>query len=99
MWNSVSMAAEVIVVPAPLAQAGGIAVSSRLRATPYDASHGCTSVHRAQRPASDAIEDGLAYVLDIPPAMISPPTCPVGVPLLETLDSDKSRTHPSCRIR
>jgi hypothetical protein len=52
----------------------------------------CRTVRTAPKPFPEAVEDCLAYVLDIPLALMSPITCPVVAPILEKWDSGPDRT-------
>ena len=56
----------------------------------------CRSVRKAPKPFLEAVEDGIAYVLDIPLAMLSPLTCPIVAPILEKLDSGPHRQYDRC---
>jgi hypothetical protein len=50
---------------------------------------GCSkksAVYRVRKPCLEALEDCLAYALDIPLAMLSPITCPIIGPILDALD-------------
>ncbi|MBI5572843.1 MAG: hypothetical protein HY914_23065 [Desulfomonile tiedjei] len=69
------------------------------RITQYDPRVQCPVVRRSAAPISALIEDGLAYLLDIPLAMVSPITCPIAAYLLERLDSGPDRTYARCRKR
>ncbi len=59
----------------------------------------CRSVRKAPKPFLEAVEDGIAYVLDIPLAMLSPLTCPIVAPILEKLDSGPNRQYDRCAPR
>jgi hypothetical protein len=56
----------------------------------------CRTVRKAPKPFLEAVEDGIAYVLDIPLAMLSPFTCPIVAPILEKLDSGPNRQYDRC---
>ena len=71
----------------------------RERITQYDPKAQCPVVRRGTAPVSALIEDGLAYLLDIPLAMVSPLTCPIVAPLMERLDSGPDRPSARCRKR
>jgi hypothetical protein len=58
----------------------------------------CRSVRKAPKPFMEAVEDGVAYVLDIPLAMLSPLLCPIVAPIMEKIDSGPDREfHRSTR--
>lgn len=59
----------------------------------------CRAVSRAPKPFLEAVEDCVAYVLDIPLAMLSPLTCPIVAPILERFDSGPSRQYDRCTSR
>ena len=45
------------------------------------------------RPVGDYIEDGLALVLDIPLALMSPILCPVMAPIMNAIDPVENRSY------
>jgi hypothetical protein len=51
----------------------------------------CRSVRKAPKPFMEAVEDGVAYVFDIPLAMLSPLMCPIVAPIMEKIDSSPDR--------
>lgn len=53
----------------------------------------CRTVVGAPKPALDLIEDGLAYLLDIPLAIVSPITCPIVSPILDDLNAAQDRYY------
>ncbi|GEM_PF-5637598 len=53
----------------------------------------CRTVVGAPKPALDLLEDGLAYLLDIPLAIVSPITCPIMSPILDNLNSAQDRYY------
>ena len=58
----------------------------------------CRSIRKAPKPFAEAVEDGFAYVLDIPLAMLSPLMCPIVTPIMEKIDSGPDREfHPRAR--
>ncbi|MCX5874286.1 MAG: hypothetical protein NTY51_13790 [Deltaproteobacteria bacterium] len=65
----------------------------------YNAKYKCVMVCKGQKPILETLEDGLAYALDLPLALLSPITCPIMTPLLEKFDSDADRTYAVKRIR
>ncbi len=72
------------------------ATTERISTTPrtvYNKTHQCVMVCQGERPALETLETGLAYLLDIPLALISPVTCPIVTPLLEKYDSGPDRTY------
>lgn len=52
----------------------------------------CRVICKGRTPAAAMLEDGLAYLVDIPLALVSPLTCPVVAPLLERFDSGSDRS-------
>jgi hypothetical protein len=80
-------------------------VKRSVRAGAYDSKHKCRWVCRAPKPFLECrwvcrapkpflevVEDGLAYALDIPLAILSPITCPIVRPLMDAMD-DEDRTY------
>lgn len=59
----------------------------------YDRVHKCRVVCKGSKPILEYVEDGLAYALDIPLAILSPITCPIVAPIMRTVDSDRDRTY------
>lgn len=58
----------------------------------------CRSIRKAPKPFMEAVEDGVAYVLDIPLAMLSPLMCPIVSPIMERIDSGPDREfYPTAR--
>jgi hypothetical protein len=51
----------------------------------------CRTIRKAPKPFMEAVEDGVAYVLDIPLAMLSPLMCPIVAPIMEKIDSGPDR--------
>jgi hypothetical protein len=62
--------------------------------TVYDAKNKCQVVCKAPKPALEILEDGFAYLLDIPLAILSPITCPLFSPVLDRLDPVEARSFP-----
>jgi hypothetical protein len=62
--------------------------------TLYDTKNKCQVVCKAPKPALEILEDGLAYLLDIPLAILSPITCPIVSPILDRLDPVEERSFP-----
>ncbi|AFM26446.1 hypothetical protein [Desulfomonile tiedjei] len=62
--------------------------------TVYDAKNKCQVVCKAPKPALEILEDGLAYLLDIPLAILSPITCPLVTPVLDRIDPVEARSFP-----
>ncbi len=95
LFNSVLCAAVIILFLVGTVQAE----PKYARYTVYNAKEKCYMVCKAPKPALEILEDGLAYVLDIPLAIISPITCPVVRPVLDRFDSDESRTYKTVKVR
>lgn len=63
------------------------------RYTVYNTTEKCQMVCKAPKPFLASVEDGLAYLLDLPLAILSPITCPIVSPVLDRLDPVKERTY------
>ncbi len=61
--------------------------------TMYNAKERCQVICKAPKPFLERVEDGLAYALDIPLAMLSPITCPIVSPLLDKFDPVENRSY------
>jgi hypothetical protein len=61
--------------------------------TVYNSKERCQVICKAPKPFLERLEDGLAYALDIPLAMLSPITCPVVSPLLDKFDPVEQRSY------
>ena len=61
--------------------------------TVYNAKERCQVVCKAPKPFLERVEDGLAYALDIPLAILSPITCPIVSPLLDKFDPVENRSY------
>lgn len=83
----------IIAFLAPFADAATTERISRTPKTVYNKTHQCVMVCQGERPALETLETGLAYLLDIPLAIISPITCPIVTPLLEKYDSGPERSY------
>ena len=59
----------------------------------YNAKYQCVMVCKGEKPALEVLEDGLAYALDIPLALLSPITTPVVYPILYKYHSGPDRTY------
>ena len=59
----------------------------------YNHKYQCVMICKGQKPTMEALEDGLAYALDIPLALLSPVTAPVMDSLLDKFDSGPDRTY------
>lgn len=59
----------------------------------YNAKYQCVMVCKGEKPALEVLEDGLAYALDIPLALLSPITTPVVYPILYKDHSGPDRTY------
>ena len=72
------------------------ATEERISTTPktiYNKKHQCVMVCPGERSALETLETGLAYLLDIPLALVSPIPCPVVAPLMEKYDSGPDRAY------
>lgn len=83
----------IIAFLAPFADAATTERISRTPKTVYNKTHQCVMVCQGERPALETLETGLAYLLDIPLAMLSPITCPIVSPILEKYDSGPDRSY------
>ena len=83
----------IIAFLAPFADAATTERISRTPKTVYNKTHQCVMVCQGERPALETLETGLAYLLDIPLAMLSPITCPIVTPILEKYDSGPDRSY------
>ncbi len=83
----------IIVFVAPFSHAATTERISRTPKTVYNKTHQCVMVCQGDRPAMETLETGLAYLLDIPLAIISPITCPIVTPILEKYDSGPERSY------
>lgn len=70
---------------------GGTTKSGKI--TVYNAKERCQVVCKAPKPFLERVEDGLAYALDIPLAILSPITCPIVSPLLDKFDPVENRSY------
>jgi hypothetical protein len=61
--------------------------------TVYNAKERCQVICKAPKPFLEIVEDGLAYALDLPLAMLSPITCPIVSPLLDKFDPVENRSY------
>lgn len=66
-----------------LANADTISGRKASRVTVYDAKEKCQVICKAPKPILEIMEDGLAYALDIPLAILSPITCPIVSAILD----------------
>jgi hypothetical protein len=76
------------------ASANGSSEAVNRTVTLYNTKHKCQVVCKAPKPALAVIEDGLAYLLDIPLAILSPITCPIVSPVLDKIDPVEARSFP-----
>ncbi|MFH0958604.1 MAG: hypothetical protein V1897_07855 [Pseudomonadota bacterium] len=67
--------------------------------TQYNPEYKCVMICKAPKPALEILEDGLAYALDVPLALLSPITSPITASLLEKYDSGPDRTYNGRRAR
>jgi hypothetical protein len=89
---------EIFTVAAVLTFLGSHALASDgsevRRITYYNTKYKCQVVCKAPKPALEVIEDGLAYLLDIPLAILSPIACPIVSPILDKIDPVEARSYP-----
>jgi hypothetical protein len=95
--TAVALAA-LLISPAMSDDSGRAARASAVRAD-SGFSLTCRVVRKAPKPFLEAVEDGIAYILDIPLAMLSPLTCPIVAPIMERLDSGPDRQYDRCMPR
>lgn len=65
----------------------------------YNPKYKCVMVCKGEKPALEVLEEGLAYALDLPLALLSPITCPIVTPLMDRLDSDPDRYYDGKRFK
>ncbi|MBI5250793.1 MAG: hypothetical protein HY912_14980 [Desulfomonile tiedjei] len=87
-------AAVIIVFACSYANANGGTVAANRTITVYNTKNKCQVVCKAPKPALAILEDGLAYLLDIPLAILSPITCPIVSPILDKIDPVEARSFP-----
>jgi hypothetical protein len=63
------------------------------RYTVYNKTAKCQMVCKAPKPVLAILEDGLAYALDLPLALLSPITCPIVRPIMDRVDPVEKRTY------
>jgi hypothetical protein len=73
----------------------------RITAPPSAATVGsrCLPVCEVRKPLLEYVEDGVALVLDLPLALLSPITCPILSPVMDRLDGSDYRSYERCRRR
>ncbi len=77
--------------------ATGPAAAPMAKPRPGSANGSCRIVCKGQKPLAWILEDGVAYALDIPLAMLTPFVTAV-TPVMDTLDYDCDNGYPS-RVR
>ena len=65
--------------------------------TTYNTTNKCSVICKGSKPFLEYVEDGLAYALDIPLAILSPITCPIVSPIMDRFDSDGGRSYSRYR--
>lgn len=85
--------AVLLAFTAPFSDAATTERISKTPKTVYNKTHECVMICSGERPPLETLETGLAYLLDIPLAMLSPITCPIVTPLLEKYDSGPDRSY------
>jgi hypothetical protein len=63
------------------------------RYTVYNTTEKCQMVCKGPKPVLAYLEDGLAYALDLPLAILSPLACPIISPVLDRLDPVEKRSY------
>ncbi|MDQ7782465.1 MAG: hypothetical protein RDU20_06290 [Desulfomonilaceae bacterium] len=63
----------------------------------YDAKNKCRVICKGSKPFLEYVEDGLAYALDIPLAILSPFTCPIVSPIMDRIDANGGRSYSRYR--
>ncbi len=63
------------------------------RYTVYNTKHKCQMICKAPKPALEILEDGLAYLVDLPLALLSPITCPIFAPVRDYIDPVEKRSY------
>ena len=82
-----------LVASSALADSASNVTAKARKVTVYNAKEKCQVVCKAPKPFLERVEDGLAYALDIPLAMLSPITCPIVSPLLDKIDPVEKRSY------
>ena len=77
------------------------ATTYRITAPPTAASirSRCLPVCEGRKPLLEYVEDGVALVLDVPLALLSPITCPILSPVMDRIDGSKYRSYDPYRRR
>ncbi len=77
------------------------ATTYRIVAPPTAASvgRGCLPTCTVRKPVLESVEDGLALLLDVPLALLSPITCPILSPIMDRLDEPQNRSYDPYRRR
>jgi hypothetical protein len=99
--GSMRILKEVLAASAIVVLFGSVAFADRLenvagrysRYTVYDSKNKCQVVCKGDRPILEVLESGLAYVLDIPLAILSPITCPIVKPVMDKIDPIEERSY------
>lgn len=59
----------------------------------------CLPLCEGRKPLLEYVEDGVALVLDLPLALLSPITCPILSPVMDRLDGSDYRSYDQCLRR
>ncbi|MFH1115931.1 MAG: hypothetical protein V1792_18625 [Pseudomonadota bacterium] len=91
------VAAAVLLFSASTVCADGLPYRSKPVArtviTSYNAENRCAVICKGSKPFLEYVEDGIAYALDIPLAILSPITCPIVSPIADRFDSGADRSY------
>ena len=93
--KEVLAAAALVVLVASLTFAGRLEGSAGKsgRYTVYDSKNKCQVVCQGERSFLETLESGLAYVLDVPLAILSPIACPIIKPVMDRIDPVEERSY------
>jgi hypothetical protein len=93
--KEVLAAAALVVLVTSLTFAGRLEGSAGKsgRYTVYDSKNKCQVVCQGERSFFETLESGLAYVLDVPLAILSPIACPIIKPVMDRIDPVEERSY------
>ena len=57
----------------------------------------CLPACQPRKPILEYVEDGVALVLDVPLALLSPITCPIIAPVMDRINGSDSRSYDGYR--
>ncbi|HMK36954.1 MAG TPA: hypothetical protein VK463_17905 [Desulfomonilaceae bacterium] len=89
-------AAAIVVFCASLVFGNGVDSSAEKtgRYVLYNAKDRCQVVCKGDTPILEMLESGLAYLLDVPLAILSPIACPIVKPVMDKIDPIQGRSVP-----